>query len=488
MKKFLDSVHGYIRIPKDYCSAIIDTSHFQRLRRIEQTSIRSVFPCARHDRFIHSLGVFHIGSKIIDHLRQSNDLPNNYELIFESYRFACLLHDVGHSPFSHTFEEYFDNQFSDLKGILCNLVKEDLFEREWKSQPDPSAEHEKMSAIVALGIYNEFIVSKGASPELVARMIIGLKYENKSIFSYENAMIDLIHGDVIDADGLDYVCRDTWASGYCSSSVDIERLIDSIKIIKNNNGVYELCYTSKCLNEIESVLRIKTFQQHYVINHHKVAYEQRLLVKAMESAAVFHILGVENTNDEKIRKDALEKICCIDCLYKLNSEDLGVVTEKTGIRISLPTDDDFVSLMKYVRDDKYIKQWFSRNYDLVPLWKSKAEFYFYFDNLREVSLNKNNWIFSDRCIDFISKKFSILPENIWRKRATSKNKMNNAKQIKLFVNGSIIDYLSLFPTEREKYGPPKSDFYYLYVPKTADKQAMISELKKESSLYYTQHF
>ena len=60
-KKFLDTVHGYISVPAEYCDNLIDTRHFQRLRRIEQSSARSLYPCARHDRFIHSLGVFHIG-------------------------------------------------------------------------------------------------------------------------------------------------------------------------------------------------------------------------------------------------------------------------------------------------------------------------------------------------------------------------------------------------------------------------------------------
>ena len=71
MKKVLDSVHGYILIPDRYFKYIIDTEYFQRLRRIEQTSTRSIFPSARHDRFIHSLGVYHIGNMIATQLRES---------------------------------------------------------------------------------------------------------------------------------------------------------------------------------------------------------------------------------------------------------------------------------------------------------------------------------------------------------------------------------------------------------------------------------
>jgi len=54
-KLFRDTIHGYIKIPEKYVDVLIDTPHFQRLRRIEQTSMRVVYPCAHHDRFVHSL-------------------------------------------------------------------------------------------------------------------------------------------------------------------------------------------------------------------------------------------------------------------------------------------------------------------------------------------------------------------------------------------------------------------------------------------------
>ena len=98
-KRILDSVHGYIKIEEEFCKYVIDTEHFQRLRRIEQTSTRALFPSARHDRFIHSLGVFHLGTKIVENLRNVYDSKNygfDTDVIYNSYRAACLLHDVGH--------------------------------------------------------------------------------------------------------------------------------------------------------------------------------------------------------------------------------------------------------------------------------------------------------------------------------------------------------------------------------------------------------
>ena len=69
MKSILDSVHGSIIVDTQYIKTIVDTPAFQRLRRIEQTAIRSIYPSARHDRFIHSLGVYHIGSLMVNHLK-----------------------------------------------------------------------------------------------------------------------------------------------------------------------------------------------------------------------------------------------------------------------------------------------------------------------------------------------------------------------------------------------------------------------------------
>ena len=138
---------------------------------------------------------------------------------------------------------------------------------------------------------------------LLARMIIGLPFideanDQRDNSRFENIMIDLIHG-TIDADGLDYVCRDVWAGGYRNFTIDLLRLIDSIHIsIENNN--YQLSFSANALNEIEGVLNVKNFQNLYVFNHHKVQLEQYYLVEAMKTAAAFH-MEIED------REEALKK-------------------------------------------------------------------------------------------------------------------------------------------------------------------------------------
>ena len=162
-KRFLDSVHGYIVIPDTYCKKIIDTVYFQRLRRIEQTSGRSLFPSARHDRFIHSLGVFHLGCQILCTIKNTIDdkLKKDKEYVFKSYELACLLHDIGHSPFSHTFEDYYGSEYCNdddhnLCKILNDLINDETFTKEC-SKIVKKTSHEFMSAIIAASKFNNVI-------------------------------------------------------------------------------------------------------------------------------------------------------------------------------------------------------------------------------------------------------------------------------------------------------------------------------------------
>ena len=489
IKRILDSVHGYIEIEEKYFLNIIDTDYFQRLRRIEQTSARALFPSARHDRFIHSLGVFHIGCKILERLSQcykSDVVGFALFPIFESYKIACLLHDVCHSPFSHTFEKYFDNRKSDLKTLLKDVVSSEAFSKDWESTLDPSAPHERMSAIVAVLVFGHFIkdIAK-ADCELVARMIIGLHYsDNSDEACFRNAMIELIHGDVIDADGLDYVCRDAWASGYSTNRIDITRLVASICIEKNIEGKYNLCFTTKSLNEIESVLKVKTFQQFYVINHHTVTYEQKLLVEAVKSTALELIgcdEGMKGADILDRKENAIQNLCSIYAFVQPNHETPIGVKTKNGIIVSMPMDDDFVFLMKMNKEDRYVKQWLSRQFELKPLWKSKADFYALFPNLVDVKLTANSWIFHDDCKRYIADKFNLSVEDIWIERATPKYKGNFAKKVSLFVGGKVIPYEHLFPKDIQSYEPPENEFFYIFVPKTSDINEILKSLKEECS-------
>lgn len=114
-KTIRDPMYGYIKIDYPF-TVLIDTEEFQRLRNIRQTGYQSLYPSALHNRFVHSLGVFHLGREAFHYFSRNvkasleeewNSIDNQMEIIKNTFYAACLLHDVGHSPFSHTGETYY---------------------------------------------------------------------------------------------------------------------------------------------------------------------------------------------------------------------------------------------------------------------------------------------------------------------------------------------------------------------------------------------
>ena len=105
-KRLKDPIYGYINIPLEYIYNIIDTANFQRLRRIVQTSYSPLYPSAVHNRFVHSIGVYHLGCMAMESLKpEINRVFGHVDSLEEwisTFKLACLLHDVGHAPFSHT--------------------------------------------------------------------------------------------------------------------------------------------------------------------------------------------------------------------------------------------------------------------------------------------------------------------------------------------------------------------------------------------------
>lgn len=141
MTTIKDPVHGYIEFPKSLVRNFIDTDLFQRLQEVSQTGMKVLYPNATHNRFCHSLGVYHLGKKSFSYFRTNvktqfyqiyknvaedckckgkNEIDviwDKWELLFE---LSCLLHDCGHSPFSHSLEEVYDYSQADIfSGITA---------------------------------------------------------------------------------------------------------------------------------------------------------------------------------------------------------------------------------------------------------------------------------------------------------------------------------------------------------------------------------
>ena len=432
-KKFLDTVHGYISVPESYCDKLIDTKYFQRLRRIEQTSARSLFPCARHDRFVHSLGVYHLGRKFVASISRQMAIE---EAMKQTFQIACLLHDCGHSPFSHTLEYLFgtpENLFKiyveeiKKRGLDKTIDGVDITKRDTK-------QHEIISALLCITVYYEAIIELGGNPSLVGRMIMGIPYGTIEK-SLEDCFISLLHGDVIDTDKLDYICRDKWASGYLADSVDLDRLIDAVVIHKDHEGRYKIAYSKSCLNEIQALIDSKNFQSNWVFNHHQVVYEQKLLKDSVKEL-VQYLQGGEGNNPEK--------------LFNYNAFfDKQPVCD--NVEIYLPSDDDIVHLIKvYHKENDHADEWLSRDYKFFPLWKSHPEMKALLGGeIADKVLKDKGKIYDDIC-KVISDKFN---HEAFSLDATPKVKVIHRGEIEIrFSDDNYMDFCDLnLPTATDVY-------------------------------------
>lgn len=113
-----DPVWGTIEISPHECS-ILDSPLLQRLRQIHQTGfVSSTYPSATHTRFEHTVGVMHLAGRIASTL--SKRFPKDAdEKTIQKVRLAALLHDTGHSAFSHTTEEIY-RSCKDIATLLNN--------------------------------------------------------------------------------------------------------------------------------------------------------------------------------------------------------------------------------------------------------------------------------------------------------------------------------------------------------------------------------
>ena len=457
-KIFRDPIYGYISIPYRYCVDFVDTKIFQRLRRIEQTSMRILYPSAHHDRFAHSIGVYYLGSLAFQNLKNNSkdffpditsEMWDNYQSTFE---IACLMHDCGHSPFSHTFEHYYlFKRENEIKNKIAKFYSsESNFMDEFDSA-SPSA-HEKISALLLLEKFYKKIDENCAIPELAARMIMGCKYENTTeyIRKFENKLISLLNGSGIDVDSLDYIQRDSWVSGVSNVNIDYHRLLSSIMIKPNENEIPQIVFKKSVLSVIDNISIGRNFLYKWIYSHHKVNYEQNLLTVIVE----------------KINSKTNEEFCSKIFSY----ESFSDIQTLNGTTYYLPSDDDIIHTIKKYKDSiPQIEEYLSRKYKYKALWKTYFEFNeAYFHN---VTSKNRMTIFSYIDSGTLSKKYG--DENILCLKVQPKLKSINENDFFIDINGVLIDAAKATNLVSENL-----DYFILYVSEDllSRKEQMIKDI------------
>ncbi len=244
-KKYLeivDPIHDFIRIYEPEIK-VIDTAIFQRLRRIRQLAgAHLVYPSAQHSRFEHSLGVMHIAGQAAGVLKDKGFLNSDD---VANLRLGGLLHDVGHGPFSHLFEEVLQKK----KKIT----------------------HEEIGKKLILHTeIGDFLSQAGFDKKFLTQLAFG---NSKHQF-----MNEIISGG-LSADMMDYLPRDGYFTGAEHAKIDFRRIVQSL-------GVYEkkLSLDRSSLYSFESMM-ISRYQMFKAVYFHKtVRSAEVMLLESMSLA------------------------------------------------------------------------------------------------------------------------------------------------------------------------------------------------------------
>lgn len=394
-KQFKDPIYGYVDVERKYIPAI-NSAEFQRLRNIRQTGYASLYPSALHNRFVHSLGVFHLGKKAISSLEANiaDQITGTFKVskddwnkMKDTFVWACLLHDVGHSPFSHTGEIFYE-QSTVFEDEFDNLIRSRHLNIDIITQRYGKP-HEAMSAIIGINLLDTLGIKY--DKEFFSRAIMGITYslsepddkgsdndreiykkyteDMKLSFQLKNCLISMLNGKLIDVDKLDYLMRDAYVTGYSSMMIDYERLISGYTIVSSTSVSgsmeYKIGFKKGSLSIIENIIYANDLEKRWIQGNPTILYDCKLIEKAIEGYDSYMVPKIEITQGkEKLPGSIFNK-------QSISHEGISL---KSGDRLRLLCDDDIIVYIKNIDNTKISEHYFSRDKRYKPLWKSEGDY------------------------------------------------------------------------------------------------------------------
>ena len=279
----MDNVHGFISYTKAE-KDIMDTQLFKRLQSLKQLSVVNwVFPGSEHTRYIHSLGVMHVADKMAISMK----LTNRERRIL---RMAGLLHDIGHYPLSHVGEGPYRSPFNEdimhlddpqqffdaINTEVYDRIRDDHIKLKTNLMKASQKQHHEAvgAAIVCNNKRIRSIVEKelgeGAA-DIIADIITGNvdREETNPMKKTDPLWVQIMHSE-LDADGIDYLMRDSMFAGTSFGSGEIDQLIRCLTVgYDPESGARIMCIKPKGIPAADQYLMNKFF--HYtqvVFNRH----------------------------------------------------------------------------------------------------------------------------------------------------------------------------------------------------------------------------
>lgn len=261
-----DPVHGTMQFTSaedSWIKPFIDSANFQRLRHIKQLGMGDyIFPGAVHSRFNHCLGCCYVASQIAQKIGLVDE---ERQLVM----IAALLHDIGHGPFSHTFEDLFTEKLIRHEDWTPYFLKEyglpEFFAEYNRANPRYHLTEEKY--------------------RVIAEMIMH-KQVNK------NVLADIVSSQ-LDADRLDYLLRDSHFCGVRYGEFDFRWMLHCMAIVATQEGA-RLGITHKGIGVVEHYLMARRLMIRNIYqSQKKLALENYLvqllamLAESIESHAPF---------------------------------------------------------------------------------------------------------------------------------------------------------------------------------------------------------
>ncbi|HTG91589.1 MAG TPA: HD domain-containing protein [Pyrinomonadaceae bacterium] len=269
---YRDPVHNIIRLRTDseegqLMMRLIDTAEFQRLRRIKQLGLGLfTYQGAEHSRFTHSLGAFHLITRVLDRLSERYDIDDDDRV---ATRAAALLHDVGHGSFSHVMEKVLNSHHE-----------------EWTIQVVLSADTE----------IGELLRSYHPNlPEKVSAIIRG---------TFQPAALGQLVSSQLDVDRMDYLLRDSLMTGAKYGIYDLEWIINALAIDEASDRIY---VEARGIYAVEEYLQARYHMFRQVYFHRTLRSAEVVLRSIVRRALKLHEEGefvwhASGTAFEKILK------------------------------------------------------------------------------------------------------------------------------------------------------------------------------------------
>ena len=227
-KVFRDPLYGYVRVNDEIIDELINSLEFQRLRRIKQLcGVSMVFHMADHTRFSHSLGCYELAREVLEKVIDVKNALNDYEKTV--FLCSALLHDVGHGPYSHSFEKIF------------------------------KISHETMTNNIILGDSHINKILTKYNPNLASDIASVISHKHKF------PLIEQLVSSQLDVDRMDYLRRDAYFTGAQFGDIDIEKILRGM-LVKNGKILFK--YNS--VPNIEDYL-MSRYHMYYQVYFHPVS-------------------------------------------------------------------------------------------------------------------------------------------------------------------------------------------------------------------------